>query len=376
MKILILNSILYTADNYVIPSRDSIKDCMIYNLALGFKELGHQVTLIAASEYKPVKEETYDIDVIFLKSQFKKILLPSVLPFQPKLWSYLLKERKKIDLIISSEVFAFPSLFAVIFAPEKTIIWHELAVHTKKMKSIPSYFWYNVIAKLFYKNTLIIVRSENAKKFISKYLPHVSTDAVEHGINLQKFRFSKDKKKQFIVVSQLILRKNISNIITKFYHFLQKEVYSDFKLIIVGIGELETELKEQVSQLGIDKNIDFVGFKSHSVLNQLLAESMAMLIDTKQDNNMVSIPESIVSGTPVVTNLIPTNSSTISEYNLGIAKTEWDESDLKDIIDNNDFYVQNCIAKRGDLSSESSALKMITAYLKYKNNKQKHQIIT
>jgi len=359
MNILLLNSILYTAQNNIIPQVESIKDCMIYNLGLGFCELGHEVTLVAASEYKPMKEEKYDINIVFLSSAMKKIFPPSILPFPPKLWNFLRKNKNKFDLIISSEVFAFPSLFAAILCPQKTIIWHELALHQKKMKGIPSYFWYNVIAKLFFRKTLIVARSENAKKFISKYLKNIANETVEHGINLKKFQFSKEKKKQFIVVSQLIPRKNIGSIIEKFTRFITQKKYSDFQLIIVGKGELENELKKQVSELEIEKNVVFAGFKHHLELNGLIAESISLLIDTKQDNNMVSIPEAVVSGTPILTNLVPTNSEFISQHQLGIAKADWNEEDLKQIADNNAFYVENCVAFREELSTKSIAEKLI-----------------
>lgn len=48
MRILILNQILYTADNNTIPVVSSIKDTMIYNMCLGFVDAGHTVTLAAA----------------------------------------------------------------------------------------------------------------------------------------------------------------------------------------------------------------------------------------------------------------------------------------------------------------------------------------
>ena len=54
MKILILNPILYTADNNTIPKVKSIKDTMIYNMCLGFKALRYDVTLAAAADYRPV----------------------------------------------------------------------------------------------------------------------------------------------------------------------------------------------------------------------------------------------------------------------------------------------------------------------------------
>ena len=49
MRILILNQILYTADNNTIPVVSSIKDTMIYGMCLGFVNTGHTVTLAASS---------------------------------------------------------------------------------------------------------------------------------------------------------------------------------------------------------------------------------------------------------------------------------------------------------------------------------------
>lgn len=46
--------------------------------------------------------------------------------------------RTEYDLIITSEVFSLNSLMAYRAAPDKTIIWHELAKHNAIMKKIPS----------------------------------------------------------------------------------------------------------------------------------------------------------------------------------------------------------------------------------------------
>jgi len=363
MNILILNSILYTAQNNLIPRVDSIKDCMIYNLAFGFKELGHTVTLVAASEYKPTKDEDYAFEVIFIPSNFKKIFLPSVLPLQLGLIHLLMKKRNKIDLIISSEVFSFPSLLSSILAPQKTVIWHELALHTRKMKGIPSLIWYNIISKIFFKHVTIIARSKDAKRFISNYLQNVSKSIVEHGVDLIKFQYSTEKKNQLVVVGQLIPRKNIENIILKFKKFISIVEYSKFKLIILGKGELESDLIKTIFNEGLINNVEMLGFKRHWELNKIVSESMALLIDTKQDNNMVSIPEAIVSGTPVLSNLIPTNSQMINENKIGIAKHNWTELDIKQIVDNNASYVEQCEKFRPELSTLYTAQKLIDCFI-------------
>lgn len=364
MKILLLNSILFTAEKNVIPQVSSIKDTMIYNMCLGFLKLGHDITLAAAQEYTPTNSETYDFEILFFPSQYTKIFPPSALPYSPALKKYLKKNHTQFDLIISSEVFSFNSLFAAQICPEKTIVWHELALHPSKFHKIPSKIWYNIIAPYFIKNVrTIIPRSDNAKKFISKYFKNISSQCIEHGINTEQFSFSDKKKKQFIYVGQLIPRKNIKSIIDKFSQFIQ-QYDNEYQLLIVGRGILEEDLKAYVNAQGLSQNIQFIGFVNHTTLNKLLMDSQAMLIDTLQDNNMVSIPESIVSGTPVISNPIPTNSSTINKNKLGIVKEKWDKDDLYTITFHNSLYVKNCIEYRKKLTNEYSAKLFIKEFEK------------
>lgn len=366
MKILVLNPIMYTPHRNIIPKVRSIKDTMMYNMCLGFKQNNHHITLAVAEEYKPTEIEKYDFEVLFFKSNFTSLFLPSVIPFSIDLFFYLKKKQSTFDIIISSEVFSFQSLFASLLCPTKTIIWHEMAIHQRKMKKLPSKIWYNIIAPLFERKSYVIPRSKPAYKFIHKYLKNVSSTPIEHGINLEQFKFQEEKKKQFIVVSQLIPRKNIESIIKKFNLFLKK-YDSNYKLLIVGKGELHDKLAQMIKELHLENNIFLLGFKNHTELNLLLAESKGLLIDTFQDNNMVSIPESIVCGTPIITNLIPTNSYFIQDHKLGIVK-EWNENDLQEVATNN-LYVKNCINIRETLSNHYLCNKMINIWNNHINKK-------
>ena len=68
MKIIVINPILFTHEKGVIPHVTTIKETMIYDLCLAYHRAGHAVTLIAAADYAPEREETYDFEVVFLKS--------------------------------------------------------------------------------------------------------------------------------------------------------------------------------------------------------------------------------------------------------------------------------------------------------------------
>ena len=358
-KILIVNSILYTAENKNIPKVTSIKDTMIYNLALGFKDNGHDVTLIASESYKPIVEEDYDFEIKFLKDRFKLIFKPHLIPFHPDLYSFIKERKSDFDLIISSESFSLDTFMTSLVAKDKVIIWQELNAHNNMMKKLPSKIWYNMIVRLFYRKIRIVGRSDEAKEFIKKYSREVSLKVIDHGVNLNKFKIAKKKKKQFISVAQLIARKNIDGIIDKFASLISNERYEDFNLYIAGRGEQEEYLKSKVSDMGLENKIIFLGFLNQEELNRYVAESYAFLVNTRKDLNMVSIPESIASGTPVITNMVPALAGYIKMNKLGIAKENWDHNSMAEIIENNEVYTANCISFRDKLSTRNTSQEFI-----------------
>ena len=72
MNILVINPIMYTNETKNIKKVDTLKDTLIYNVCLGFLEVGINVTLITSLDYKPIQNEEYPFKVIFLKTKLKK----------------------------------------------------------------------------------------------------------------------------------------------------------------------------------------------------------------------------------------------------------------------------------------------------------------
>ena len=363
MKILVLNPILFSGVDNILPKVDTIKDTMIYSMCLGFKKLGYDVTLIAMEDYRPQKEENWDFEIIFVKGNLDSCL-HKALPLSFDIWSFLKYHAPEYDIVLSSEVFSFHSLFASLIAPYKTIIWQELTTHQKKMHGIPSLLWHNIIARLLMRRVKAVVpRSKKAYDFISHYMPKTVETIVDHGISVEKFKFCRDKKRQIISSSQLIYRKNVDGIIRTFSKLHQKKSYKDVKLLIAGRGEEEQSLKALVADLKLQANVVFLGFLPQATLNEYIKESYCFLVNTRQDLNMVSIPESIVSGTPILTNMIPASADYIKREHLGIAKDNWNENDIMELIENNSTYVDKCISYREKLTSVHSAQLLVDIFL-------------
>lgn len=365
MRILLINPILYTAETDEIPKVTSIKDTMIYALCLGFLENGDIPVLIAASDYKPAVREDYPFEIVWMDTALKKLFKPRCLPWLPALGAYIKQNRAQIDGIISSEVFSLCSLTAVRKAPGKTIIWHELGAHNKIMHYIPSKIWYHIVARIFFRKTQIIARSQRASQFIGRFCPRVSGTIIDHGVNLHEIYAKEEKENRFVAVSQLIARKRIDRIIAVFADFIrQEEGRQNYILDIIGTGDKEQELKDLVRHAGITENVIFHGKLSHQQMAPLVAGAKAMLVYTEKDNSMVSIAESIAAGTPVVTTSVPFNSFYIKKEHLGIVKDEWNKDDLDRICRQNSKFVRNCMAYRGKLSAAYGAGQFVDIFQK------------
>lgn len=362
-NILVINPILYTAETNRIPKADSIKDTMIYALCMGFIHNGHKVTLIAAQDYRPVREEEYPFTVIYMKTAWRRIFMPRCFPYMPGLRGYL-RKHGEYDMIISSEVFAAWSYTAVRMRPDRTIIWQELAAHNNMLHRIPSKIWYNTVARGLMGKAVVVPRSEAAAAFISRFMHRVSGTVIDHGVDLEKLERAVRKengdtglpeiKKQFAVVSQLIDRKRIHRIIEVFAEFANCG-HEDYSLYIIGSGDRERQLRKLACEKGVQGQVLFCGHMTHEELIPIVAASKAMLVYTSKDNNMVSVVESIAVGTPVVTTAVPYNAAYIRKERLGLVQDNWNVEALQEIVDDNAFYRKNCLLYRRKLSNDYCA---------------------
>ena len=361
MRILFINSILRTAEKGVIPEADSIKDSMAYNFCLAFRKLGHDVVLIAAEEYRPLRNEHYDMDVLFMKSYLPKLFPPAQIPFHPGLIRLLFEKGASFDLIISGEVFSINSLISAILTPQTLVIWHELPLHPRKFLGVPSKVWYALIPKLFMKNVCIVPRSERARTFLLGYFHSLCPITVAHGVDLNKFCQQVTKDDYFVIVSRLVLGKRVDKSIRAFSEMIRNSPYQHYRLVIVGDGDQRAPLQELVNAMGIANLVNFVGRLHHEDVVEYLGRAKAMLVSTEQDNSMFTIWESIACATPIISNTIPDNTDFVIKHNLGIVRDDWNESDLIHVVRNNREYVRNCANVRHWISFEAYAMKMVVA---------------
>jgi 1,2-diacylglycerol 3-alpha-glucosyltransferase len=359
MRVLIINCILTTAEKGVITPKKSIWDCMISTIARGFIELGHEVTLLASQEFKPTDDEKLPFDVVYFPSRLPWVFKPCLLPWPQGMHSWLKQHIDGYDLVITSESFQIPTLMAARVCGPKLLIWQEMVRHQRLFFKLPSKFWHNIVFPLFMRDVTIVPRSEPAKQFMRQYSHHVSDVIVDHGTDATVLYPCEEHDKSFIVIARLVPGKHVDSIITKFSRLIAIEQYKDYRLDIIGDGDLLQELKQLVARLGVEKQVVFHGFLSHEQLAEPLRRSLALLVNTSMDLNMLTTAEAITSGTPVVTNTVPSSASFIAANGLGIVRDNWDENDLIQLINNYGMMHEACVKVGKELTNVACARKMI-----------------
>jgi len=343
MKVLFVNPVMFSSETKKVQRRNNIEDTMAFGLCKAFEENGYDITLYTCSSYEPLDKLTYPFKIIFEKPTFPFLFHPTIIPRLPKLKGFL--KKSKFDLIICSEAFSLATYTCVKQCPEKTIVWQEMASYQHTLYQLPAKYWYNFIVKDKYKNVKIVARSQKAKEFISQFSNNVSDIIIDHGVDLNQFTASREKQKQFIVVSQLVSRKRVNKTIDNFLEFCKK-YDSSYQLIIVGEGESRKDLEKQAKDSTFSNRIHFKGFLSHNQMMDDLSHSMAMLVSTERDENMITIDESLACCTPIITTSVPFTSSYIKEKELGYVDDNWSAKTLEECIHNNHMLVNNCFIER------------------------------
>lgn len=72
----------------------------------------------------------------------------------------------------------------------------------------------------------------------------------------------------------------------------------DVKLAVVGTGELEAETKALCEELGLQDNVQFLGFQSNPI--KMIADSKALVLTSRWEGTPMCALEAMALGTPVV----------------------------------------------------------------------------
>lgn len=217
---------------------------------------------------------------------------------EQKLTNYI-KRFGKPDLLVCH--FSFPTGYTAKKLSDKYNIPFVIVEHsTGFFTDLYSKYQLKIIKQSLDSASFIFPVSNFLKNKI-KTLTSNSNIKVIGNIVSDYFFLKKDKKyyckTKFIIIAQLVEKKQIFNLLTIFKNIKQKY---DFELSIVGEGPQEKKLKRYVFLNGLEKNIKFYGSLSNKKISKFLDFHDFLISCSKVETFGITIAEAMAKRVPVI----------------------------------------------------------------------------
>lgn len=257
-------------------------------------------------------------------------------PYSPKVLTSLLHMEKllrdvRFSLVhVHTPVAAFVTRLACQRTKTHPVLYTAHGFHFYKGAPLKNWILYYNMEKLaaHWTDGLITINQEDyeaARKFSLRphgkvfYVPGVGVDikAIQERASLSdtvKLRHSLGigpDEAVIITIGELIPRKNYEQVLEALT-ILQK---INFHYLIVGNGESEEKLKRMVRQLGLDGNVQFLGFRKD--IPELLAASDIFVLTSRHEGLTRAIMEAMAVGLPIVTTNVRGNRDLVIDNENG-----------------------------------------------------------
>lgn len=155
---------------------------------------------------------------------------------------------------------------------------------------------------------------------------------VHNGISTTKFKQKSDyslaNPPVLLHVGSFKSAKNHTFLLDCLHQLVQTR---PMKLRLAGDGPLMSEMKEKVSQLGLEQSVDFLGQRDD--INELLVNSDLMVLPSLWEGQPITLIEAMATAMPIIATNVGGVSSLIEHDKSGLL-TEVDQDQFTDAVNN------------------------------------------
>jgi glycosyltransferase involved in cell wall biosynthesis len=229
----------------------------------------------------------------------------------PQMLHYCVKKRFDVYL----PVFAFPAGFMALllrpFLPHSKVFTFVDAADTPGMDSARK-----TLVKLllpifkfvtrFSDGVIVLDGLEDvAIPYISNKRVVVLPNGAEIPTEIPSTPLLADEPLRFLTIGRLVSRKGFESIIQA--AALLKKDNSNFLISIVGYGPLEASLKKLAADLGLERNVSFLGRMEYKELPKLFFSHHCYLFCGDREGSSLAMIEAVAHGMPVIASDHPGN---------------------------------------------------------------------
>lgn len=172
-----------------------------------------------------------------------------------------------------------------------------------------------------------------------------------------------DKEFTLISVGRLVQQKSFDRLINVIKYLVNDGI--NVKLLLLGTGELEKKLKEQVRKLKLEENVRFLGYQKNPY--KYIKNADLFVCSSLHEGFSTSVTEALIIGTPVITTMCSGMEELLGKNQYGII-VENDEKALyqgiKSLLENPSELEQlkKMACKRGAKFNTIETIKKIECF--------------
>lgn len=167
-----------------------------------------------------------------------------------------------------------------------------------------AYYLYRPLVRLTWNRAKTVIANSSLFADMARYTaPKLDIAVIPNGVDTTQFRPVAQNKKYpvfTITAGGTIMgpKKGLHYLVSGYAAFCK--TYPDTRLMLIGSGMLENELKKQVAQLGIAKNVEFVGRKDKDWISRELPRCQVFCLPSLNEGMSNATLEALACGLPVV----------------------------------------------------------------------------
>ncbi len=310
----------------------------VYNLSRELVKLGHDVTVVCANEPAGEKDEVIDGIKIKRLSYIGKVANTNI---NPRLPFELLRE--EFDLIHTHLPTPWSADWSAIAATTRrkplVLTHHNNIVGDGYANCVAQVYNYTGLKFILERANRIIITQPNylaSSSYLEKYEDKV--EVIPVGVDAEKFRPMNTENEDNTLFFLSVLDR--FHVYKGLDHLLQalntvKEEDPDVKLIVGGEGELLDRYRQMSSSLGLEENVEFVGFIPDYEITQYYNRCDLFIlpsISAEQEGFGMVLLEAMACGKPVISTDIVGVAKDLMENGAGIIVERRDAKGLAEAI--------------------------------------------
>lgn len=217
---------------------------------------------------------------------------------------------------------------------------------SKSFLAMAESYLHNVLLKTYKKVDLFIAPSQFMKNICVEFgVPSKKIKVVYNSVDLGKYHPSNsliDENGYLLYVGRLSNEKGVHLLVKA-----MKKVSKKTKLKIVGIGPELKNIKELINKLGLNQQIEMLGFEYGKKLIEIIGKAKAIIISSVLPENMpLSMLEAIAMGKIVIAPNAGGIPEVIKNKENGFLFEASNSDDLSDKMNNLNKFNLNLVSKK------------------------------